>query len=95
MELKFSGEVWRWKGPAPWFFVSVPDPECAALESESALTTYGWGTVPVRARIGGTEWTTSLGPRDGLYLVPLEATVRRAEGIELGDTVAVALTVNL
>lgn len=95
MQLVFSGEVWHWKGPAPWFFVSVPDPECAALESASALVTYGWGMIPVRARISGTEWTTSLWPKDGLYVVPLKATVRRAEGIALGDTVAVELTVDV
>jgi uncharacterized protein DUF1905 len=30
----------------------------------SASVTYGWGMIPVRVRIGDTEWTTSLWPED-------------------------------
>lgn len=95
MELGFSGEVWHWKGPAPWYFVTVPDAESAALESASALVTYGWGMIPAHARIGATAWTTALWPKDGRYVVPLKATIRRAERIDLGDVVQVGLTVDL
>jgi hypothetical protein len=49
--------------------------------------------IPVRARIGATEWQTSLFPKDGLYVVPLKDAVRRAEGLDEGDTVTVRLTV--
>lgn len=95
MELEFSGEVWHWRGPAPFFFVTVPDPQSAAVESASAQVTYGWGMVPVRARIGVTEWATSLWPKDGRYVVPLKVRIRKAEGIDLGDTVTVGLTLDV
>ncbi|MDO9378515.1 MAG: DUF1905 domain-containing protein [Nocardioidaceae bacterium] len=95
MELAFSGEIWFWKGPAPWHFVTVPDEECAALESVSSVVTYGWGMVPVAARIGATAWETSLWPREGAYVVPLKTWVRRAEGLELGQVVQVRLTVDV
>jgi hypothetical protein len=95
MDLEFSGEVWFWRGPAPWHFVTVPDDGCAALESASSSVTYGWGMIPVAARIGGTEWTTSLFPKDGSYIVPLKAWVRKAEGVELGDTITVSLAVDI
>lgn len=49
--------------------------------------------IPVAARIGGTEWTTSLWPKDGSYLLPVRDAVRRAEGIELDDVVDVVLDV--
>jgi hypothetical protein len=49
--------------------------------------------IPVRARIGATEWRTSLFPKDGLYVVPVKGAVRHAEGLEEGDTVTVRLTV--
>ncbi len=49
--------------------------------------------IPVAAQIGATEWTTSLFPKDGRYIVPVKASVRNAEGLELGDTVTVRLTV--
>jgi hypothetical protein len=94
MDLQFSGEIWFWKGPAPHHFVTVPDDECAELAAAAALVTYGWGMIPVAARIGRTEWTTSLFPKDGRYIVPLKASVRKAEGLEVGDTATVRLAVN-
>jgi Domain of unknown function (DUF1905) len=93
MKLEFSGEIWFWRGPAPHHFVTVPDEECGALEAAAAFVTYGWGMIPVAAQIGATEWTTSLFPKDGRYIVPVKASVRKAEGLELGDIVTVRLTV--
>lgn len=95
MEIRFSGDVWFWKGPAPWYFVSVPDAGCAELEDASAFVSYGWGMVPVAVTLGSTTWTTSLWPKDGGYVVPLKAAVRTAEGIDVGDTVALVLGVDL
>jgi hypothetical protein len=94
MHLEFSGEIWFWKGPAPWHFVTVPAEECRELESVSALVSYGWGMIPVAAQIGETEWTTSLFPKDGRYIVPVKTGVRKAEGLEAGDTVTVRLTID-
>jgi hypothetical protein len=91
VELEVSGEVWYWRGPSPFHFVTVPDSECAQIEAAAPAVTYGWGMIPVAARIGDTGWTTSLWPKDGAYLVPLKTAVRRAEGIELGDVITVAL----
>jgi hypothetical protein len=45
MNLEFSGEVWFWKGPAPWYFVTVPEHECGELKATSAVVTYGWGMI--------------------------------------------------
>jgi hypothetical protein len=95
MDLEFSGELWFWRGPAPWHFVTVPDEECAELDDASSIVTYGWGMIPVTARIGGTEWPTSLWPKERRYLVPVKTLVRKAEGLELGDLVTVRLTVDV
>jgi hypothetical protein len=59
MEWRFSGEIWYWKGTAPWYFITVPDDECRELEATSTLVSYGWGMIPVTARIGATGWRTS------------------------------------
>ena len=91
--LEFTGDVWHWRGPAPFHFVTVPDEQCAALSEVARAVTYGWGMVPVRARIGSTEWTTSLWPKDGGYVLPVKDAVRRAEQIDLGDVVTAWLTV--
>lgn len=95
MDLEFSGEVWFWRGPSPYHFVTVPEDESAALQATSALVTYGWGMIPVEARIGSTRWTTSLFPKDGGYVVPLKDLVRNAERIAVGDTVWVRLAVDV
>jgi hypothetical protein len=95
MEIDFDGEVWEWRGPAPFFFVTVPDEESAELEAMSSQVTYGWGMIPVSVTIGTTKWTTSLFPKDGLYVVPLKSVVRKAEGITVGDNVIVNLFVAL
>ncbi|WP_406053240.1 DUF1905 domain-containing protein [Kribbella sp. NBC_00889] len=92
LELHFEGEIWEWRGPAPYYFVTVPEDEAAELQEVAAAVTYGWGVVPVRATIGGTEWTTSLFPKDGGYVLPLKDRVRKAEGIEEGDTISVTMT---
>lgn len=94
MDLEFSGEIWHWRGPAPFHFVTVPDEEAAALEAAAALVSYGWGCIPVAARVGGTAFTTSLFPKDGGYVVPLKDAVRKAEGLALGDVVTVRLAVD-
>jgi hypothetical protein len=94
MHLQFSGEIWFWKGPAPHHFITVPEDDCAELSAASALVTYGWGMIPVAAQIGGTQWTTSLFPKDGRYIVPLRASVRKAERLDVGDTATVRLAIN-
>ena len=95
MRLRFSGEIWYWRGPSPLHFVTVPDGESGRLKEASGLVSYGWGTIPVTARIRGTEWTTSLFPKDGRYVVPVKDAVRRAEQLEVGDTVTVHLAVGV
>ncbi|ADH62097.1 Domain of unknown function DUF1905 [Allomeiothermus silvanus DSM 9946] len=93
MSLEFSGEVWQWRGPAPFYFVTVPAEQSRAIKDVAKLVTYGWGVIPVRVRIGKTEWETSLFPKDGLYLVPLKDMVRKAEGLAEGDRVTVWLEI--
>jgi hypothetical protein len=95
MNLDFSGEIWFWRGPSPFHFVTVPDEESAALEAASALVTYGWGMIPVKAQVGATAWKTSLFPKEGAYIVPLKDAVRRAEGLDVGDLVTVRLVVDV
>jgi Domain of unknown function (DUF1905) len=94
MNLEFSGEMWFWKGPAPWHFVTVPAEECGELEAASAVVSYGWGMIPVTARIGETAWKTSLFPKDGRYIVPVKTWVRKTERLEVGDMVTIRLAVD-
>lgn len=95
VRLRFEGTIWEWRGPAPYFFVTVPDEESAEIHAVAALATYGWGVIPVSVEIGETAFTTSLFPKDGAYLVPLKAAVRSSEHLGVGDRVEITLTVRL
>jgi hypothetical protein len=93
MHIEFRGEIWFWRGPAPWYFVTVPEQESGDLKEILRLVTYGWGMIPVRARIGKTEWKTSMFPKDGSYILPIKTSVREAEQLEEGDKVTVRLEI--
>jgi hypothetical protein len=95
VDLEFSGEIFHWRGPSPYHFVEVPEEPSAAIEAVSSLVTYGWGAIPVKARIGRTDFRTSLFPKGDLYLVPVKDAVRRAEKVGLGDTVTVQLRLDI
>ena len=93
MIIEFTGEIWHWRGPAPWYFVTVPTEQSEDLKAILGMVTYGWGMVPALARIGDTDWQTSLFPKKGSYIVPIKASVRAAENLEVGDMVTIRLKI--
>lgn len=93
MQIKFTGKIFFWKGPSPFFFVTIPEKHSQDIKTISALATYGWGVIPVRVKIGKTEFTTSLFPKDGKYLVPLKVSVRKAEKLDKDDKVTMQLEI--
>lgn len=95
MNFEFSGKIFYWRGPSPFYFVSVPEKQSADIKTISNLVTYGWGVIPVTVRIGQTEFTTSLFPKDGRYLVPLKASARKAEDLAEGDNITIQLEIQI
>ncbi len=93
MNIEFEGKVWHWRGPAPFYFITVPETESQDIKLIANSVTYGWGMIPVRARIGGTQWTTAMFPKDGAYVLPLKLAVRKAEQLGEGDVAAVRLEI--
>ena len=93
MDVTFSAELFEWRGPAPFYWLSLAPHARDYVQDEAAEATYGWGAIPVVARIGETEWETSLLPRDGGYVLPVKKDVRAREGFAEGDTVEVAMSV--
>src|SRR5436190_756221 len=75
VQTRFAGRIIEWRGPAPYYYVPVPEPEAADIHEVAAVATYGWGVIPVEARIGEVTFTTSLFPKDGGYLLPLKDAV--------------------
>jgi hypothetical protein len=93
MQIEFAGEIFYWRGPAPYLFVEIPAEPSAALKAISTSVTYGWGVIPVRVQIGATAWQTSLFPKAGRYLVPIRLSVQKAENLAVGDLVSLQLEV--
>jgi hypothetical protein len=92
MDFEFSGPVVEWRGPAPYFFLAIPEVESEDIKVAARGLEY-WGQVPVVARIDDTEFSTALFPKDGRYLLPLKDAVRRAAGIELDEVLSVSMRV--
>lgn len=92
MDFEFDGPVVEWRGPAPFFFLRVPEDESADIKLAARGIEY-WGQVPVVVLIGQTEFTTALFPKDGRYLIPLKNAVRTAAGIEPDQVLRVGLNV--
>ena len=93
MNIEFEGEIFYWRGPAPFLFVAVPEEPSRDIKAISSIVTYGWGVIPVHVRIGNTEWKTSLFPKEGRYLVPIRMSVQKSENLEVGDKVTIRLEV--
>ena len=95
MVIEFKGKIFQWRGPAPYLFVAVPDKQSADIKSVSKLVTYGWGVIPALIKVGKTEWTTSLFPKEGRYLVPIKMVVQKAEKLQEGDEIKLRLELRL
>jgi hypothetical protein len=93
---EFDSTVFRWdaRDDASWFFATVP-PELSEDIREIPRPFRGFGSVRVRARVGGSEWQTSIFPdkQSGSYVLPLKKAVRDAEALADGGPVRVRLEV--
>lgn len=92
MDFEFEGPVIEWRGPAPFYFVRIPEEESADIKFAAKGLEY-WGQVPVVVRISDIEFGTALFPKDGRYLIPLKDVVRASAGIEVDQILAVELNV--
>lgn len=100
-QITHTGPLWRWSGASggSWHFLAVDGDAGEALSGTALMrrmerTLGGFGSLKVTARIGDTTFRTSLFPtRQWGWLLPVKASVRRAEGIGEGDQVAVTLEV--
>ena len=96
--------LWLWstdKAPASWHFLTIEGEVAQALHTLALMRRLefgrkrGWGAMKVAATIGDTSWDTSMFPdkSTGGWLLPVKASVRKAEGLMAGDTVEVTMVV--
>lgn len=89
----FAAELWC-VVDGTWRFVTLPDHLSDVVRFESGPPR-GFGSVRVEVTIGDTTWRTSVFPSagGGPYVLPVKASVRRAEGLDDGESVAVTLRI--
>ena len=94
MTLTVRGRVWKYPGYGGWHFFTVGKRLAARIKKSTITPRRGFGSVYVTARIGKTEWRTSIFPtKEGTYLLAIKAEVRKKERIEAGMTVFVRLMI--
>lgn len=91
--LRFQTIVIHWRGPSPFYFGAIPAAHVAEVAKAAKRVTYGWGMIPVEARIADVRFTTSLFPKDQGYLLPIKAAVRKTCDVTVGDTINVELSI--
>ena len=101
LSFSFTGQCWLWQSEAAaWHFISLPkekSEEIKFFNENMRQKKRGWGSVRVKAKIGDTSWKTSIFPqaKEGAYILPIKAEVRKKEKILAGNKVVVALIIDL
>ena len=91
--IKFTAQLWMWSGEsATWYFLTIPDDLSSEIRAESLLRRGGFGSVRVEVTVDDVTWRTSVFPqKNGGYVLPVKADVRRRANIAAGDEVTVKL----
>ncbi|MDQ0674629.1 hypothetical protein QFZ36_002190 [Pseudarthrobacter siccitolerans] len=91
----FKAALWLYPGEAGWHFLTLPAEIADDVRVQTAGSSKAFGSIKVRAEIGGHSWQTSLfrDAQSGSYLLPLKKAIRDKARISEGDVVAVQLSV--
>lgn len=87
---KERSEVWLYPGMSGWHFVSIAKKNAKDIKDSFGKHAKGFGSLPVTVTVGKTSWDTSIFPdkRTETYLLPIKASVRKAEGIMANETIS-------
>ena len=95
MEYEFDATLWLWEARRAdrWTFVSLPTDLADDIGDVAAPVQRGFGSLRVDVTIGATRWRTSIFPgSSGTYVLPVKKAVRTAEGLDIGDTTRVRIS---
>jgi hypothetical protein len=94
VKVAFDAQLWLWdaRKTQSWTFVTLPAGESEEIRDLAGGLRRGFGSVRVRATIGGSTWTTSIFPdSQASYVLPVKRPVRVAEGLDVGDVATVTV----
>lgn len=91
MDFNFTAELWEWRGPAPFYFLSLPIELADEIKAAASVLSYGWGMIPVVANIQGREFKTSMFSKNGTYVLPIKNEVRVPLKLAVDDLIEVTM----
>ena len=97
--IRITAPLWRWQPKPPakaaWYFITIDGQTAAEIRYEALGRIGGFGSIKITAVIGETRWYTSLFPHkeSGGFLLPVKASVRKAEDLNVGDERTVTIEV--
>lgn len=95
-DFQFAADMWLYSGEAAWHFLTLPVQVAEEIRFfHPKRRGKGWGSVRVDVQIGASRWDTSIFPdkESGSFLLPVKADIRRKEGLSIGRSCQVTLTV--
>jgi hypothetical protein len=91
---KIRNKIWLYPGDTPWHFVYIGKKQSEEIKKKHGKNKRGFGSIPVEVTLGKTKWRTSIFPeKDGLYLLPLKAEVRKKERVADGDKITYTIEI--
>lgn len=94
---KFKAKVQVYQGESAWYYATLPQGIAREIDFGHGHHKAGFGSLRVKVSIGGTSWQTSIftDTKTNSYMLPLKASVRQAESIDVGDIVEIELEVKM
>ena len=78
-----------------WTFVSLPKELSTEIRNDFKWLEEGWGRMKVTVALGASKWQTAIwfDTKQGTYLLPLKAKVRKQENVVLGEDVKISILI--
>jgi hypothetical protein len=78
-----------------WNFLFMPEELAKEIRENFKWREEGWGRMKVTAKIGGSEWKTSIwfDTKHDTYLLPVKAEIRKKEKIEMEAGKEIRITI--
>ena len=87
IKYEFTAQVWKYNASNAWHFISLPKDITEEIRKYSKHQEEGWGRMKARAKIGNSEWETSIwfDKKHKTYLLPIKSQIRKKENIQLNE----------
>lgn len=84
LQWQFTASVWKYNSTKAWHFISLPTEISKEIRENLRWQEEGWGRLKVNAKIGNSEWKTSIwfDTKQNTYLLPVKSEIRVKESIK-------------